>query len=193
MKEKPSLTNRRMDDWNWTDGRDELFGLDDMCKKYINENSNVLEIGSNNGVSTSLFAYYAKSVVSVDVNCSSRLMDVTNKYGNIVIKTGMSVDEIPLLEDHYFDLIYIDADHSYKSVCQDIAVSIKKLKKGGILSGHDYCGVYHPQVFQAIQDHLRIGIFNILEVYKDTSWNVRIDESFDAYLDEGKNPVIKRK
>ena len=40
--------------------------------------------------------------------------------------------------DEYFDLIYIDADHSYESVKQDIEDWFPKLKKGKFLIGDDY-------------------------------------------------------
>ena len=36
------------------------------------------------------------------------------------------------------DLIYIDGDHSYESVMQDIAVYTKKLNPGGVIFGDDY-------------------------------------------------------
>ena len=40
--------------------------------------------------------------------------------------------------DEYFDLVYIDASHFYKDVLDDIKVWLPKVKKGGIISGHDY-------------------------------------------------------
>lgn len=40
--------------------------------------------------------------------------------------------------DEYFDFIYIDAAHDYDSMVEDLNAWWPKLKKGGILSGHDY-------------------------------------------------------
>jgi hypothetical protein len=37
-----------------------------------------------------------------------------------------------------YDLIYVDGDHHSNSVYQDLSLSYKLLKKGGILSGDDY-------------------------------------------------------
>lgn len=45
------------------------------------------------------------------------------------------VNEFP---DKYFDFVYIDADHSYQSVKNDILAWSSKVKDGGILAGHDY-------------------------------------------------------
>jgi predicted O-methyltransferase YrrM len=36
------------------------------------------------------------------------------------------------------DFVYIDADHSYKSVSEDIKAWSRVVRKGGIISGHDY-------------------------------------------------------
>jgi predicted O-methyltransferase YrrM len=41
-------------------------------------------------------------------------------------------------EDESLDWIFIDADHSYDAVCNDVRFWFRKLKYGGILSGHDY-------------------------------------------------------
>jgi hypothetical protein len=46
-------------------------------------------------------------------------------------------------KEEFFDLIYIDANHSYEAVKQDIAAWWPKLKKGGILAGHDYL-IFEP-------------------------------------------------
>lgn len=40
--------------------------------------------------------------------------------------------------DEYFDLIYIDADHSYEGVKKDMEDWWPKLKKGGFFTGDDY-------------------------------------------------------
>jgi hypothetical protein len=49
-----------------------------------------------------------------------------------------SEEAVKNFPDNYFDLIYIDANHSYSFVKQDIELWLPKIKKGGILSGHDY-------------------------------------------------------
>lgn len=40
-----------------------------------------------------------------------------------------------------YDLVFIDADHSYEAVKADIAAWTPKVRKGGVLAGHDY-GVF---------------------------------------------------
>jgi len=42
----------------------------------------------------------------------------------------------------YFDVVYIDADHTYAAVKQDIEDWLPKIKHGGVICGHDYGGTY---------------------------------------------------
>lgn len=49
-----------------------------------------------------------------------------------------SAEAAELFPEQYFDLVFIDADHSYESIKQDIHLWKPLVRKGGILSGHDY-------------------------------------------------------
>lgn len=41
-------------------------------------------------------------------------------------------------EDDFFDSVFIDADHEYEPMEKDLEAWLPKVKKGGILAGHDY-------------------------------------------------------
>lgn len=41
-------------------------------------------------------------------------------------------------KDEYFDFVYIDANHNFDFVMRDIIEWSKKVRRGGIVSGHDY-------------------------------------------------------
>ena len=66
-------------------------------------------------------------------------------------------------EDNSVDFVFIDADHNYESVKKDILSWLPKMKKGGIMSGHDYfnktCGV--KQAVDEIFENVVIGTNNI--------------------------------
>ena len=48
-----------------------------------------------------------------------------------------------------FDVFFIDGDHEYEFVGQDIKLWLQKVKKGGVLCGHDY-NKSHPGVIKAV-------------------------------------------
>lgn len=64
-------------------------------------------------------------------------------------KKFTGIDEVTILEtnsenasnkfqDNYFDYIYIDGEHSYNAVCQDLAYWYPKLKSNGTIFGDDF-------------------------------------------------------
>ena len=50
-----------------------------------------------------------------------------------------SVEAAKQFEDDYFDFVYIDANHVYEEVIADLEAWYPKIRKGGMLAGHDYC------------------------------------------------------
>lgn len=65
-----------------------------------------------------------------------------------------SEDAFPLFTDASFDFVFIDADHRYEGVKADILGWMPKVKKGGIIAGHDYKvpGRRHPGVKRAVNE-----------------------------------------
>lgn len=51
---------------------------------------------------------------------------------------GTSANVVGNFEDNFLDFVYIDGDHSYKHVLHDVTAWTPKVKKGGMVSGHDY-------------------------------------------------------
>lgn len=45
---------------------------------------------------------------------------------------------IPTFSDGFFDWIYLDAWHNYEDVIKQIEICLPKLKKDGIMAGHDF-------------------------------------------------------
>ena len=77
-----------------------------------------------------------------------------------------SIEASKMFINGYFDLVFIDADHSYESVKADIKAWLPLVKKGGFLTGHDYGGK-HDSVKKAVDEV--IGEGNI-EVAPDVVW-----------------------
>lgn len=49
-----------------------------------------------------------------------------------------SMDAVSLFEDNSLDFVFVDGNHSYDYVLEDITEWYKKVKPGGIIAGHDY-------------------------------------------------------
>ncbi len=57
---------------------------------------------------------------------------------NCEIIRDWSNSAVKRFENGSLDFVYIDCSHDYKSVTEDIQKWSKKVRKGGIVSGHDY-------------------------------------------------------
>lgn len=57
---------------------------------------------------------------------------------SVQIHKKLSIDAFADFEDEYFDWIYIDTDHSYNTTRDELRLYAPKMKKGGIMAGHDY-------------------------------------------------------
>lgn len=75
------------------------------------------------------------------------------KAGNIATHCGYSVGVAARLNalGLKFDLIFIDAGHTYEECLEDIDAWLPMLKPGGIICGHDYWDSF-PGVVQAVDE-----------------------------------------
>jgi hypothetical protein len=63
-----------------------------------------------------------------------------------------AVKQIPL---ESLDFVYIDANHFYESVKEDLDEWSKRVRIGGIVSGHDYVDNQYCGVIPAVKDHIK--------------------------------------
>src|SRR4030042_2379122 len=61
---------------------------------------------------------------------------------NCQIVRDWSMEAVKRFADESLDFVFIDANHDYKYVKEDIREWAKKVRKGGIISGHDYIDNY---------------------------------------------------
>ena len=60
--------------------------------------------------------------------------------------------EFPTVSTGRVDFLFIDADHRYEAVKQDIDIARKLVKPNGIIAGHDYGRSDWPGVQQAVDE-----------------------------------------
>lgn len=140
------------------DGFFNFEGLYESQVDFFQDESNFLEIGCYHGKST---IFLSELIKESNKKIKLHVIDTFDGYGNshkennfydlfkkhvinsgcneiIKIYSGKSEVELLNFEDNFFDFIYIDGSHDYVDVVSDIEKSMKKLKCGGVLSGHDY-------------------------------------------------------
>lgn len=81
-----------------------------------------------------------------------------------------SVEAAPLVLDGTVDLVFIDADHSYHGVRDDIEAWLPKVRAGGWIGGHDYRSVRFPGVERAVHER-----FGKPEHGANSTWFVRVN------------------
>ena len=111
----------------------------------------VAEVGVNEGDFSRRILTYAQpsKLHLIDVWSSDRYHEglmyvVQNKFATEIAKKvvqihrGYSTTVLPQFEDHTFDWVYIDTDHTYATTSAELEICAKKVKPGGIIAGHDY-------------------------------------------------------
>jgi hypothetical protein len=72
-------------------------------------------------------------------------------FDNVSVIRKTSKDAVLQFEDSYFDFIYIDSNHLYDNVLDDIKLWWPKLKLGGLLCGDDYINGYNEIEYENIK------------------------------------------
>ena len=80
-----------------------------------------------------------------------------------------SVEASKIFPKHHFDLVFIDADHTYEHVMADIEAWLPLVKSGGLLTGHDYGG-RKVGVKQAVDEY-----FDNIKVAEPEVWIVEVE------------------
>lgn len=120
------------------------------------------ELGCNMGASTMVLADIAEkkggTLIVIDwfqgsesdgnmiipAGMKNRFLDATKDKDFIFfpVESGLAAS---IIKDETFDFFWIDADHRYHAIKRDIELWLPKVKKGGILSGHDYDAPEHDE------------------------------------------------
>ncbi len=140
-------------------------GLLNLCKSvksYIGDNNlQIIEIGSYCGESGEIIAStfpnsilncvdpwekYTEEGSTYDLNEQEIVLNeaeivfdsVLARYSNMKKNKMASLKYAELIAPESIDFIYIDGNHQYTSVKEDLNVWSTKIKSGGIIAGHDF-------------------------------------------------------
>lgn len=108
-----------------------------------------------------------------------KALGFAKSHDNITVIRGESVKTSKTFEDHYFDIIYIDAGHSYESCLADLNAWYPKIKPGGILCGHDYNENKSKRygVVKAVDEFKKknnLEIFMLSNVMQQRDWAIKV-------------------
>ena len=125
----------------------------------------------------------------VHYNLANSYYELTDKYKNSSIVKLIKSDSssyLKTIDNDYYDIIYIDGDHSYNGVKKDLSASFEKVKNGGYIMGHDYemnmnkaKNVYEFGVKQAVDEFCIIYNQTITEKAIDgcVSYSIKINKN----------------
>jgi len=131
--------------------RGDMDSLDSLVMKVVRKNTplKLIDVGVAKGSSSAVMAYRAREFGGVvhgvdDYAPHKNFIDLywqnmrylgLNKHVDLIIER--SEVAYARFEDESIDLVFLDASHHYPDVVRDIKVWYPKIRKGGILCGHD--------------------------------------------------------
>jgi len=96
--------------------------------------------------------------------CHRKVCQYSPWFYQLKILRLTSLEAAKIFWPEFFDMVYIDANHGYQFVVNDIKAWLPLIKKGGIIAGHDYDPT-HPraksEVKEAVNDFFGVGNFTV--------------------------------
>lgn len=172
------------------------MSIGELGKLYdITQDKNVLELGSMVGQSSYVIASVAKSLSCVDVWSDNQdhlshdirqvnvykgflevlpnMFDAFNnnckefiKSKKIKIYKGNTRKIYKRFKDKSFDILLIDADHSYDGVSKDFELYHKKIKPEGLIIFHDYADSYWNDISKFCGEKVASGEIEIVDSFE---------------------------
>ena len=123
---------------------DYLDVLDREVRKYGYDKMCILELGCFNGASSVVLGRIAKYndglLTCVDDVFRSGFFHSIQRAGvthHVMTMKGKTKEILPDLEENIYDVVFIDAGHTYEEVSFDLEQAQRLLRPGGLLIGDD--------------------------------------------------------
>ena len=115
-------------------------------------------------------AYFRYSQALCDKRYKGMMKLLENRCKTVLRMTSLEASQ--QVEDESLDFVYIDGDHRFPAVMLDILLWVPKVRKGGIVAGHDYYHFYQSGVVDAVQAYTRAMRINqwYITWEKEASW-----------------------
>lgn len=115
-------------------------------------------------------AWYGGQVPDGQLEMDRRHQSVRERFadeiakGAVVVHRGYSTEVLESFADNELDWVYIDGNHLYDFVMQDLEVSFRKVKRGGLVTGDDYTtgGWWSGGVKKAVDEYAQKDVGTLL-------------------------------
>jgi hypothetical protein len=98
-------------------------------------------------------------------------------YPDCTMVRKSSMDAINDFKDGSLDFVYLDGDHSFRYVAEDIVEWTKKVRKGGVVSGHDYFNT--APLAKNVMCHVKAVVDAYTKYYEIKDWYLVGDKRSD--------------
>ena len=168
--------------------KDELFKLQEICADKM-----VIELGSYAGASSCMIATVCHKVHCIDMwddtyehlehdkeqksaytvhgkrvksieDLFTKNCEIFIEGKSIIPHKGNTLDLAPNFEDKAYDIVLIDADHSYQGVSQDFEAYKDKIVDGGLMLFHDYGDTKWKDIKVFCDEKVKSNEIEIVEV-----------------------------
>ncbi len=154
----------------WLHGAAKAHGSIAEIGSWKGRSTHALLTGNTRGTVTAIDTWRGSSDPTDKTHGRDTLEDFTKNVGhfaNLVVNRNRGVDAAKDYPDGAFDMVFIDAGHTYEEVRDDIAAWLPKVRTGGLICGHDYHHRKWPGVVRAVGE-----AFGAPDGVADTIWHV---------------------
>lgn len=166
---------------------------DDLAKKFSDWSFRVgVEVGTQSGNYSEVLCKNNKNLLLYTIDIFDLVYgdDYTSRIGRrkqkrlyeeavkrlsfykckVIKKT--SLEAVQSFKYEELDFVYIDGAHQFDYVVTDIAMWGQKVRKGGIISGHDYDETLFPDVIRAVNNYAEAHDVKTINITTDhtPSW-----------------------
>jgi hypothetical protein len=147
----------------------EKYGYDVICEIGVRDSRNFIPmIEHNPKLAVAIDPWRETGIPSQNDGAQSQemldvfyedLKKVTADKPFVKIHRDFSFNVVKEYPDEFFDLIYIDADHTYDAVLKDLIDWYPKVRSGGLFSGDDYNNDRAKAVY------VRFGVYDAVQKF----------------------------
>ena len=153
----------------------EKYDCKSICEIGVRDGRNFIKMIKHDSIlAVAVDAWIDDGILARNDKCYTQ-KELDNQYNElkeslkdkpfVKIIRDYSFNAVKQFPDECFDFIYIDADHTFEGCYQDIIDWYPKVKKEGILCGHDYKAVRNIRTKEGEILKLKYGVIEAVDKF----------------------------